>query len=203
MNYLKHLIVNKSFEEYCFKNGTGPLNNIKKSLILKYRIPIPPLPVQQEIVRILDSFTELTAELTAELAARHKQYEHYKRDIFERITPQENSVPLKEVATFSQGIQVEPKAQFLDMIPGRVRFLRIVDFVSENEPLRYIAQPNVKYIKTDQELVMIRHLESCLQRGSMVRSCKRSSGARTDHAKSSSLLQRRCVRLSGLPWLSL
>ena len=195
--------MNKSFEEYCFKNGTGPLNNIKKSLILKYRIPIPPLPVQQEIVRILDSFTELTAELTAELAARHKQYEHYKRDIFERITPQENSVPLKEVATFSQGIQVEPKDQFLDMIPGRVRFLRIVDFVSENEPLRYIEQPNVKYIKTDQELVMIRHLESCLQRGSMVRSCKRSSGARTDHAKSSSLLQRRCVRLSGLPWLSL
>ena len=119
------------------------------------------------------------------------------------LTPQENSVPLKEVATFSQGIQVEPKDQFLDMIPGRVRFLRIVDFVSENEPLRYIAQPNVKYIKTDQELVMIRHLESCLQRGSMVRSCKRSSGARTDHAKSSSLLQRRCVRLSGLPWLSL
>lgn len=85
----------------------------------------------------MDSFTELTAELTAELAARHKQYEHYKRDIFERITPQENSVPLKEVATFSQGIQVEPKDQFLDMIPGRVRFLRIVDFVSENEPLRY------------------------------------------------------------------
>lgn len=199
MNYLKHLIVNKSFEEYCFKNGTGPLNNIKKSLILKYRIPIPPLPVQQEIVRILDSFTELTAEL----AARHKQYEHYKRDIFERITPQENSVPLKEVATFSQGIQVEPKDQFLDMIPGRVRFLRIVDFVSENEPLRYIAQPNVKYIKTDQELVMIRYLESRPQHGRMVRSCKRSSGAGTDHAKPSSLLQRRCVRLSGLPWLSL
>lgn len=137
------------------------------------------------------------------LGKQWKTYEHYKRDIFERITPQENSVPLKEVATFSQGIQVEPKDQFLDMIPGRVRFLRIVDFVSENEPLRYIAQPNVKYIKTDQELVMIRHLESCLQRGSMVRSCKRSSGARTDHAKSSSLLQRRCVRLSGLPWLSL
>ena len=82
MNYLKHLIVNKSFEEYCFKNGTGPLNNLKKSLILKYRIPIPPLPVQQEIVRILDSFTELTAELTAELAAelaaRKKQYEYYR-----------------------------------------------------------------------------------------------------------------------------
>ena len=79
--FLKHLIVNKSFEEYCLKNGTGPQNNISKSLILKYRIPLPPLAVQQEIVRILDSFTELTAELTAELTSRRKQYEHYRDEL--------------------------------------------------------------------------------------------------------------------------
>ena len=45
-------------------------------------LPVPPLPVQQEIVRILDAFTELTVEitdkLTAELAARRKQYEYYR-----------------------------------------------------------------------------------------------------------------------------
>lgn len=41
-------------------------------------IPVPPLPVQEEIVRILDSFAELTAELTAELMARKKQYEYYR-----------------------------------------------------------------------------------------------------------------------------
>ncbi|MCG2791934.1 MAG: restriction endonuclease subunit S [Weeksellaceae bacterium] len=45
------------------------------------QIPIPPLPVQQEIVRILDRFTELTAELTAELAARKKQYEYYREKL--------------------------------------------------------------------------------------------------------------------------
>ena len=39
------------------------------------QIPIPPLPIQQEIVRILDTFTELVAELEAELEARKKQYE--------------------------------------------------------------------------------------------------------------------------------
>lgn len=38
------------------------------------QIPVPPLPVQSEIVRILDNFTELTAELTA----RKKQYEFYR-----------------------------------------------------------------------------------------------------------------------------
>lgn len=41
-------------------------------------IPIPPLPVQHEIVRILDNFTELIAELIPELTARKKQYEYYR-----------------------------------------------------------------------------------------------------------------------------
>lgn len=45
-------------------------------------IPVPPLPVQREIVRILDNFSERTAELTeqltAELTARRKQYEYYR-----------------------------------------------------------------------------------------------------------------------------
>ncbi len=49
-----------------------------------YRIPVPPLPVQREIVRILDNFTELTAELEAELAARKKQYDHYRNELLFR-----------------------------------------------------------------------------------------------------------------------
>ena len=42
------------------------------------QIPLPALPVQREIVRILDSFTLYSAELTAELTARRKQYEFYR-----------------------------------------------------------------------------------------------------------------------------
>ena len=42
------------------------------------RIPVPPIEVQAEIVKILDNFTEITAELTAELTARQKQYEYYR-----------------------------------------------------------------------------------------------------------------------------
>ena len=44
----------------------------------RVRIPVPPLEIQEEIVRILDNFTELTAELTAELTVRRKQYEYYR-----------------------------------------------------------------------------------------------------------------------------
>lgn len=53
--------------------------------ILMMDIPIPPLEVQKEIVRILDNLTELTAELTseltAELTARQKQYEYYRNKL--------------------------------------------------------------------------------------------------------------------------
>ena len=41
-------------------------------------IPVPPLPIQNEIVKLLDNFTELTAELTAELLLRKKQYNFYR-----------------------------------------------------------------------------------------------------------------------------
>ena len=48
-----------------------------KSLV----IPIPPLPVQTEIVRILDALTALTSELTSELILRRKQYEYYREKL--------------------------------------------------------------------------------------------------------------------------
>ncbi len=48
-------------------------------------IPVPPLEVQREIVRVLDSFTLLTAELTAELTARKKQYEYYRYQLLNGI----------------------------------------------------------------------------------------------------------------------
>lgn len=47
----------------------------------KMIIPVPPLEVQIEIVRILDTFTTLTAELTAELIARKQQYSYYREQL--------------------------------------------------------------------------------------------------------------------------
>ena len=66
--------------------GVTPLihGNIPKLTGRDFRalqIPVPPLEVQREIVRILDSFTLLTAELTAELTARKKQYEYYRDEL--------------------------------------------------------------------------------------------------------------------------
>lgn len=57
------------------------------SIYSTFKIPVPPLPVQEEIVRILDSFSSLEAELEAELEARRKQYTHYRDELlkFERV----------------------------------------------------------------------------------------------------------------------
>ena len=51
------------------------------SFLKKIQIPIPPLAIQKEIVKILDNFTRLEAELEAELEARKKQYEHYREEL--------------------------------------------------------------------------------------------------------------------------
>lgn len=52
----------------------GGIPAVSKKQVERFRIPVPPLPVQREIVRILDNFAELTAELTA----RKKQYAYYR-----------------------------------------------------------------------------------------------------------------------------
>ena len=54
-----------------------------------FEIPVPPLEVQRKIAEVLDNFSELTAELTAELEARRKQYEYFRDSLlnFSQITP--------------------------------------------------------------------------------------------------------------------
>ena len=54
---------------------------LMSNVMAKITIPIPPLPIQQEIVTILDTFTALDGSLQAELEARRKQYEHYRNQL--------------------------------------------------------------------------------------------------------------------------
>ena len=77
--YVYHCLLREHLEQY---NTAGGVPTLTQKVLNKVQIPLPPLPVQREIVRILDKFTELTealiAELTAELTARKKQYEFYR-----------------------------------------------------------------------------------------------------------------------------
>lgn len=73
----------KSKEKYIMSSivARGSIPALNKIDIEKLSIPVPPLPVQEEIVKILDKFTELTAELTAELTKRKQQYQYYRENL--------------------------------------------------------------------------------------------------------------------------
>src|SRR5690606_28186519 len=72
----------ENFKKFIYKVAVNAtVSSIRKPMIEKFPIPIPPLPVQEEIVRILDKFTALEAELEAELEARTRQYEYYRNQL--------------------------------------------------------------------------------------------------------------------------
>ena len=75
--FIYYCLTNIQEQIYGTKKGGG-VPHVHISSIDKFHIPIPPLPVQEEIVRILDAFTDYTADLQAELQARREQYEYYR-----------------------------------------------------------------------------------------------------------------------------
>ena len=63
------------------KAVSATVTSIRKPMIEGFTLPVPPLPVQEEIVRVLDTFTELQAELQAELQKRLQQYYYYRDNL--------------------------------------------------------------------------------------------------------------------------
>ncbi len=103
-------------------------------------IPVPPPDVQRKIVRILDNFTLLTAELTAELQAREKQYEYYREILFENIKLKIYNAPtygsiktLGEVVKMKRGKRVIKKELSIEGFPV---------YQNSLTPLGYFEQSN-------------------------------------------------------------
>lgn len=73
-------VLNRNYQLLSYDNGIDQ-TNLRKDAILNIDIPVPPIPVQDEIVRILDEYTNLEAELEAKLSEeielKQKQYEFY------------------------------------------------------------------------------------------------------------------------------
>ena len=78
-NFLAHNLGTDRFCKYVEeKQVPGNYPSIPDNRVREFRIPVPPLEIQREIVAILDRFTKLEAELEAELEARRRQYQHYR-----------------------------------------------------------------------------------------------------------------------------
>ncbi|GAA7942248.1 restriction endonuclease subunit S [Helicobacter pylori] len=91
--YLYYVLTNKQNYLYSISNRSAIPYSISSNNIMQITIPIPPLEIQQEIVKILDQFlaltTDLLAGIPAEIEARKKQYEYYREKLlsFKPLTP--------------------------------------------------------------------------------------------------------------------
>ncbi|GAA9081730.1 restriction endonuclease subunit S [Helicobacter pylori] len=91
--YLYYVLTNMQNYLYSISNRSAIPYSISSNNIMQITIPIPPLEIQQEIVKILDQFlaltTDLLAGIPAEIKARKKQYEYYREKLltFKPLTP--------------------------------------------------------------------------------------------------------------------
>lgn len=101
------------FKRFIMKKAvSATVTSIRKPMIEKFEFPLPPIEVQTEIVRILDKFTSLEAELEAELDCRKRQYEYYRDKLlsFDNVGGQEVEwKKMSEVGTFIRGNGLQKK----------------------------------------------------------------------------------------------
>ena len=110
------------FDLMSWSMGAGAVPSIKKSVVVKHEVPVPPMEVQEAIVEILDKFTNLEAELEAELEARTLQYEYYRDSLFEAIDYPR--VPLGSFAQLVRGSGM-PKTDFSESGVGAIHYGQI------------------------------------------------------------------------------
>lgn len=107
-----------NFKAYIVSKSVGATaTSIRKPMLENFFIPIPPIAVQEEIVDILDKFTELEAELEAELEGRKRQYEYYRNQLLsidvlskgKLKTDKIRIMTLGELGTFTRGSGLQKK----------------------------------------------------------------------------------------------
>ena len=111
----------------------GSIPALNKSDFDKVKIPLPPMEVQREIVRILDSFTLLTEELTEELTARKKQYEFYRDFLlsFDELDKNGGGCELKMLGDIGEVRMCKRILKEQTSVNGEVPFYKIGTFGKE------------------------------------------------------------------------
>lgn len=126
--FVYHWLSGRQEAIHALKSGGGVPHVYPKD-VAKLRCPVPPQEVQREIVRILDEFTTLEAELEAELEARRTQYAHYRTHLlsYESLAAQGpvNVIELQDVGVVRMCKRIH-KAE--TSIQGDIPFFKISTF---------------------------------------------------------------------------
>lgn len=167
--YTSDTVIETKFLYYVLKNniqtfrdaasGMGSLPQISLKVTEYFNVPVPPLEVQREIVHVLDSFTLLSAELAAELAARQKQYEFYRDMLltFDDVRAGgTSSIPfcfLSDIADFRNG-----KGHEQNMVPDGKYIVVNSKFISTNGDVKKYSNDQICPLFKDDILMVMSDL---------------------------------------------
>jgi len=116
----------------------GSRAKLTKGNMIEIPVPIPPLEIQTEIVRILDTFPTLIAELTSELGARKQQYNYYRKQLF--TNSDFEVVKLESIADIYLGLTYTPT-----YIDDGIKFIS-----AKNTSKDFLDLTDVKYISKEE-----------------------------------------------------
>ncbi|MCU4456424.1 restriction endonuclease subunit S [Acinetobacter pittii] len=170
--WILHLISSSDFKKYLEENQSGSAYPaISDAKVKDFSIPIPcpdnpekSLAIQAEIVRILDAFTAMTAELTAELNIRKKQYNYYRDQL---LSFEEGDVEwknLEDVASFRRGSFPQPygNSEWYDG-EGCMPFVQVADVAdfgftlhqTTKQKISKLAQPKSIFVEKGTVVVSL------------------------------------------------
>ena len=141
--FYSHLFRSNALRLAISKTANGVTRfNVSKKLFGKISIPLPPLSIQEEIVSVLDKFSELIEKTDEEIALRQKQYEYYREKL---LTFEDGEVEWKKIVdivandcTISYGI-VQP-GEGVDFGVPVVRPVDMVGPITYNKNLKNTTQ---------------------------------------------------------------
>lgn len=149
--------------EYLFQNLQGErfnnhlnniiaganIKNLKAEFLYSFKIPLPPLSIQQEVVSKIKQHEKI-------ISGAKQIVDNYKPQI--DINPKWKMVELKDVTTFSQGTQVDVELQSKEFKEGCDKFLRIENYTQDSMDFRFIPKElgKGKYV-TKNDVVVVRY----------------------------------------------
>lgn len=163
--FMKHLFRSHMLRKALAKTASGVTRfNVSKKKVANIEIPLPPIEVQTEIVRILDKFTsletELEAELEAELVCRKRQYEYYRDKLlsFDNVRGQE--VEWKKIGEICDTLSGFPfdsskfQTSGIKLMRGKNVKRGYFDFNEDDD--RYWESPDglEKYLLQDKDIII-------------------------------------------------
>lgn len=171
--YCYHFLLSIQQQLHELKSGGGVPHVYPKDVaVIKIPIPCPEntkesLEIQAKIVRILDTFTELTTELSIELATRKKQYNYYRNQLLSFDEGDVEWKPLGEIAKVQRGASPRPIVNYITEDENGIPWIKIGD-----------TAPGSKYVNETSQKITPEGAERSrvLQKGEFIISNSMSFG---------------------------